>query len=167
MSSKISEIEDKRVKRKPEFVRVLWVYGPLVAWLVVIYLASTDTFSAKHTSMIIEPILKWFDPKITRAGIERAHFLVRKAGHFTEYCILAIFAARAFRWTRRLGFCRHWALWAIALVAAYSLLDEFHQKFVPSRTSSFRDSMIDTAGGLMGLLIAAIVNRKKKEENDA
>jgi VanZ family protein len=35
----------------------------------------------------------------------------------------------------------------------YALLDEYHQSFVPSRTASIFDSMIDMAGGLTALLI--------------
>jgi VanZ family protein len=147
---------------RADWVNALWVYGPLVAWLVFIYLASTDAFSAKHTASILEPILRWFDPGISRAKIRSIHFVVRKAGHFCEYGILAVFAARAFRWTRGLGFYKHWALWAIALVAVYSLTDEFHQSFVSSRTASIYDSMIDTAGGLTGLLVAWLWSRRRK-----
>jgi VanZ family protein len=139
---------------QPEWLRLLWAYGPLVVWLGVIFLASTDVFSASNTSRILVPILKWFDPNISSRGIAKAHYLIRKAAHFTEYAILALFAARAFRWTRRLGFYRHWVLWALALVAIYSLTDEYHQSFVSSRTSSIYDSAIDTAGGLAGLFIA-------------
>ena len=156
----IDEIEVRRDRL--DWANVLWVYGPLVAWLVIIYLASTDTFSSKHTALILEPILRWFDPGISRARIASIHFAVRKAGHFCEYGILAMFAARAFRWTRGLGFYKHWALWAIALVAIYSLTDEFHQSFVSTRTASIYDSMIDTAGGLTGLLVAWLWSRRKK-----
>jgi VanZ family protein len=34
----------------------------------------------------------------------------------------------------------------------YALLDEYHQSFVPSRTGSVYDSLIDATGGLVALL---------------
>jgi len=33
------------------------------------------------------------------------------------------------------------------------LLDEYHQSFVPSRTASIFDSLIDMSGGLTALLV--------------
>ena len=33
------------------------------------------------------------------------------------------------------------------------LLDEYHQSFVPQRTASIYDSLIDMAGGLTALLV--------------
>ena len=38
----------------------------------------------------------------------------------------------------------------ILLVAAYGVLDEFHQYFVPGRTVDIFDALADAAGGLLG-----------------
>jgi VanZ family protein len=48
---------------------------------------------------------------------------------------------------------RRWFLVALLLIAVYALLDEYHQSFVPSRTGTIYDSLIDTAGGLTGLIL--------------
>ena len=40
----------------------------------------------------------------------------------------------------------------MTLVVVYALLDEYHQSFVPSRTASIFDSLIDMAGGLTVLI---------------
>jgi VanZ family protein len=45
----------------------------------------------------------------------------------------------------------------------YGLLDEFHQSFVPSRTASVYDSVIDIAGGLTVLLIFRFYGKKPVE----
>jgi VanZ family protein len=47
-----------------------------------------------------------------------------------------------------------------ALVVVYALADEYHQSFVPSRTASIYDSLIDMIGGLTALLI---VRRRAKD----
>ena len=81
------------------------------------------------------------------------HMVVRKAAHFAEYAILAFLAARAFRASPRPALAKRWFLASLVLVVAYALLDEYHQSFVPSRTGSIYDSLIDISGGLTALLL--------------
>ena len=147
--------------RPPAF---LWRYGPVVAWVCFIFFASTSSFSAANTSRIIRPLLLWLSPGISEAAIAEAHFLVRKAAHFTEYAVLALLAARAFGASPRRGLKRRWWLASFALVACVALSDEYHQSFVPSRTASLYDSLIDMAGGAAALACAALwlaLRRKK------
>ena len=80
------------------------------------------------------------------------HFIVRKVAHFTEYAILAYLAARAFRTSPRSAISRRWFLISLGLIVVYALLDEYHQSFVPSRTASIFDSLIDMTGGVAMLL---------------
>lgn len=122
-------------------------YLPLVAWLVFISFASSDSFSAANTSRIIGPLVLWLFPHTSPETLAIIHFITRKIAHFSEYAILAFLAARAFRTSRR------WFLICVALIVVYALLDEYHQMFVPSRTPSIYDSFIDMAGGLTALLV--------------
>ena len=78
---------------------------------------------------------------------------MRKAAHFLEYAVLAFLARRAFVTSSRASSERRWFELALLLVVLNSLLDEFHQSFVPTRTGSIYDSAIDIAGGLTVLLI--------------
>lgn len=133
--------------------RFLSRYLPLVAWLVFISVASSDSFSANNTSRIIGPLVLWLFPNTSPEKLAVIHFIVRKIAHFTEYAILAYFAARAFRTSPRAGLANRWFLAAFALVVVYALLDEYHQTFVPSRTASIYDSFIDMSGGLITLLV--------------
>ncbi|MCA9415517.1 MAG: VanZ family protein [Candidatus Omnitrophica bacterium] len=65
--------------------------------------------------------------------------------HIAVYFALAVFFARAFVWDRReMG--RKWILIAIALSALYGISDEFHQSFVPERTSDIFDWFADLVG---------------------
>ena len=36
-------------------------------------------------------------------------------------------------------------------------MDEFHQYFIPGRFASFKDVLIDTAGGIAGILVIIIL----------
>ncbi|HEX8853884.1 MAG TPA: VanZ family protein, partial [Pyrinomonadaceae bacterium] len=71
-------------------------YAPLAAWTALILFASTNLGSAAHTSLIVEPLLRWLFPHITEGRVQFVHFALRKVGHFTGYAALALFAARAF-----------------------------------------------------------------------
>jgi VanZ family protein len=139
--------------------RRLWAYGPLVFWLGFIFLASTDLFAATHTGSTLRAVLMWLFPGISMSTVNTVHFLVRKAGHFSEYGFLALLAARAFYLTPSTILSRHWFLCSLCLVAVYALTDEYHQSFVPSRTPSIYDSMIDTAGGVTVLIVLYFVGR--------
>jgi VanZ family protein len=142
----------------------LWRYGPVVAWLCFIFFASTNSFSAENTSRIIGPLLHWLFPRIAEATIDEVHLFVRKAAHFTEYALLALLAARAFKTSARAPLSRRWWLVSFALVAVVALLDEYHQSFVPSRTSSIYDSLLDMTGGATAIACAAVwlARRRKK-----
>ena len=133
--------------------RRFWRYGPLVLWILLISFASTGEFSAANTSVIVRPLLLWLFPNLSEARLATIHFLTRKAGHFTEYAVLAFLARRAFISSSKAFLQRYWFQSALLLVVIYALLDEYHQSFVPSRTPSIYDSAIDIAGGLTILLI--------------
>lgn len=144
--------------------RRVWRYGPLIIWILVISFASTSEFSATNTSQIIRPILLWIFPNISEAQLANVHFLLRKAGHFIEYAVLAILARRAFISSSQAILRRYWFVLALLLVATYGLLDEFHQSFVPSRTSSIYDSGVDLAGGLTVLLLFKLFGNRTDEK---
>ena len=134
-------------------------YGPLLVWLAFISLASTAEFSASNTSQLIRPLMLWLFPDLSEARLAAIHFLTRKVAHFTEYAVLAFLAWRAFITSSQAFIQRLWFQLAFLLVVIYALLDEYHQSFVPSRTASVYDSVIDVGGGLTILLILKLYGR--------
>lgn len=139
-------------------IRFLTHYLPLIAWLAFISFASSGSFSAGNTSRIIGPLILWLFPNTSPETLVTVHFITRKLAHFTEYAILGFLAARAFRTSPKPAISSRWFLISAALVVAFALADEYHQSFVPSRTGSFYDSLIDIAGGLTALLV---IRRRK------
>ncbi len=120
------------------------------------FFGSTDLMSSDHTSRFITPFLRWLDPQMSWQAIAHVHLCVRKAAHVTEYAILSGLLFRALRGSIS-GF---WWRAAVALVPAliFAPSDEFHQSFVPSRTSSARDVLIDYCGAVLGILIAWLLH---------
>ncbi|HEX4639798.1 MAG TPA: VanZ family protein [Chthoniobacterales bacterium] len=134
---------------------------PLLAWMIFIFIGSTDLLSAEHTSRFIGPFLRWFAPEVSDATIASIQLVVRKCGHLTEYAILSALLHRA------LGFYRERVFGLALIIAAlYAALDEFHQSFVTSRTASPWDVGIDCIGALAGLALYSFFrNRKSRIEN--
>jgi len=139
-------------------------YVPLVAWACFVLFASSSSFSASNTSRIIRPLLLWLFPEISEESLAYVHFLVRKAAHFSEYALLALLAARAFRTSQKPKLKELWWLAAFALVACVALVDEYHQSFLPSRTGTVYDSLLDMTGGAVALSCAALWLARKRRK---
>lgn len=84
-----------------------------------------------------------------------AVFNYDKVLHATVYAVLGGMCYLAARGT--------WAIRPVRLVVGctlvaivYGLTDEFHQRFVPGRSSDIHDVMADGVGGLVGSLVAAL-----------
>jgi VanZ family protein len=136
-------------------------YGPLLIWAALIFIGSTDLLSAANTGgVLVRPVL-WLFPHASERAVAIYQFATRKTGHLTEYFIFAILAARAFRTSSRELLRQRWFWASLLLVVAYSLSDEFHQSFYSSRTASIYDCMIDSVGGLAGLVWLAIRRRRE------
>ncbi|PYI75254.1 MAG: hypothetical protein DMF04_10765 [Verrucomicrobia bacterium] len=126
---------------------------PIAIWLALIFIGSTDLMSAEHTSRFIGPLLHWLYPTISPFTILRVQLFVRKLAHVSEYAVLAVLLYRAVVHTTLKGRRALSAALVLVLCAAYAASDEFHQSFVPSRTASVRDVMIDICGATLALIL--------------
>jgi VanZ family protein len=149
----LDEVRDEsRAPRKsliPAWLRAWW---PALLWSAVIFFASTDTFSSSHTALVIEPLIRWLFPSVSDDRIDVIHSVIRKSAHFTEYFVFYLLLYRATRGGRT-GWRWTWAFAAWLIAAAYSVFDEFHQSFVASRTASPWDSLLDSTGAFVALVV--------------
>jgi len=138
---------------------------PLLIWIGVIFVGSTDLMSAEHTSRFLVPILRWLKPDVAPETIRSVHTAVRKCAHVAEYAILALLLWRALRSGSAVRAKMSTLVAAVLLgCAVFAASDEFHQSFVKSRTPSLRDVLLDIAGALFGLLIgASFAHRRSKK----
>jgi len=120
--------------------------------------------SAEHTSRIIGPLLHWLYPTISPFTILRVQFFMRKLAHVSEYAVLAVLLYRAFVHTALKARRALSAGLVLLLCAVYAATDEFHQAFVPSRTASLRDVMIDICGAMLAVVFYwSIATRRAAE----
>jgi VanZ family protein len=132
---------------------------PVAICIVVIALESSKYFGADHTS----GPLRWlwvaiFGP-VANARWTVIHYLIRKIGHFFGYGTVGLMWLRAWWMTLpRSGFFldASLALLGTALVAS---CDECHQRFIPNRTGSPWDVLLDCCGAITLQLLVYIYMR--------
>ena len=142
-----------RLPNSLPFMRKLAQWLPPFLWMAAIFVFSTDLFSSGNTGGFVAKIIRGLYPTISEENLQTAHFLVRKAGHFTVYAMLSMLLIRAFRTGSVQRWQWQWTMYSFFIVGIYALLDEFHQSFTTSRTGSIYDSMIDLTGGACMLLV--------------
>ena len=129
--------------------------------MLLIFLGSTDALSAEHTSRFLVPFLRWIDPTISAQAIAKIHLMLRKLGHITEYAVLTALLWRALNLTisiRQRGIV---VAMTFLAAAAFAMTDEFHQSFVPARTASPADVLIDCGGAALALALCWRFGRKR------
>jgi VanZ family protein len=141
------------------------VWLPSAVWLAVIVTESTNLGSADHTSRILYPIFRFLfemDP----ARFAAWHVVLRKTGHFVGYFTLSVLLFRSWRASfPRLStrWCLQWGTLAFLCTALVAILDEWHQSFLPSRTGTIRDVILDSTAGLVAqIALFAILQRSFK-----
>lgn len=128
---------------------------PVVIWMAIIFVGSTDLLSTERTSRFIGPLLRWFKPDISNEMIKRVQTAVRKGGHIAEYAVLAVLCWRALSYGAmrdRPSWSSRRAALAFAIAVCYAVTDEIHQAHVSSRLGNPWDVLIDAMGAAAGLI---------------
>ena len=127
-----------------------------ILWLIVIAIESTKNLSAHTTSRILFPVLHYLFG-MDLAHFEPWHFFIRKAGHVFGYGLLSILLFRAWRETlpslRNARWTIRWSIIALLGTALVASLDEWHQSFIPSRTGTPWDVLLDTCAGIAAQIL--------------
>lgn len=140
-------------------------FQPILNWIpaflgcAMIAAESTATMSASNTSHWLYPLwVRLFGP-ISAPAWDELHHYIRKTGHFVGYGVVSLTflygwiktLARANRPTRAILLSA--AARAVLCTVIVASLDEYHQSFLPSRTSSPIDVGIDTCGAIAAQLL--------------
>ncbi len=136
-----------------------WI--PAAICVVLIFTSSSDNFSSDNTSHILRPFLEEILGHFANKTWATLLYDIRKVGHFFAYGFVSLVFFRAWRMTFRLS-RSYSAVTASLRAAAVALLstlilcsaDEFHQSFLPKRTGSPFDVLLDMCGAITCHLIA-------------
>jgi len=128
-------------------------YAAALLWTALIFVFSSDAFSAPHTGSILQSIATAIlGHPLSDLTYEMTQFVIRKLTHLTAYGILAWLWFRAVRGEAR-GWAVRWSVMAVVIAIAVAATDEFHQSFVPSRTGTPFDVVIDACGAILAQLL--------------
>jgi VanZ family protein len=143
------------VRRARFWIGVWW---PVVFMTAVIALESTEWFGSDNTSGPLRSIYQALFGHVSGSRWEVIHHAIRKCGHFIGYGLVGLSWLRAWSKTRpKRSFLTN-AVLAMIATALTASADEFHQSFLPNRTSSPWDVLIDCSGAvIMQLIVYAIM----------
>jgi len=131
-----------------------WIASGL--WLALIAIESTTWLSSDETSRILYPILH-FLTGVDPLRFAVWHFYIRKAGHFVGYFVLSLLLFWSWRATLPIASSLQWTLrWAsiaFLMAALVASLDEWHQTFLPSRTGTLHDVLLDGSAALVAQIL--------------
>lgn len=134
---------------------IYWL--PPVLWMLFIS-PINELLTSHSTSSFVIPLITWLWPQASQNAVEGIHIILRKTGHFLEYALLAFLLLRAFSKGGR-AYRLSYIFYAAIISIGYSAMDEYLQTFIPARTGSARDWLIDISGVAFSLGILSI--RKK------
>jgi VanZ family protein len=141
-----------------------WIsaWWPVLASTAVIVMESTEYFGANHTSGPLRWLFQHLFGPVSDARWGIVHHLIRKSGHFIGYGIVGLTWLRA--WRRSLLVTHSLIQAALALLgtAMVASWDEWHQSFLPNRTSSPWDVLLDLCGAFVMLSLVLVATRERK-----
>jgi VanZ family protein len=138
-----------------------WVrtWLPVVLAICVIAVESTTYLGADHTSGPLRWIYEHLFGTVDDDQWGDIHHIIRKCGHFVGYGLVALTWLRAWWMTLpRAGFFKD-ALLAMVGTFLVAASDEFHQSFLPNRTSSPWDVLLDCCGAIVMQLVVFLFLR--------
>ncbi|MFD0698665.1 VanZ family protein [Paenibacillus sp. GCM10027628] len=155
--------------RQASSIRFYLFLAAALIWMAVIFFKSAETYQQQS----LRPLLSsWFEGmKLSKSlphweftydhdlvswqdPIGLIEFFIRKAGHVSEYAILALLWSLALL-AKRLNVIM--ALLTSSLISVlYAITDEWHQTFVPGRTGHAIDVGVDTIGVAFAILFVLI-----------
>lgn len=152
----------------------------LIIWMGVIFFFSSQTYEdqslthqlANFRNTPLEQMLQGYyfyyagnEVSVYALGIEGfLEFFIRKAAHFFIFFVLGMltYAFLRYKWVQR----SKTTIISFAFVVLYACLDEFHQLLTGGRTALWQDVVLDSIGGLCGILVLALYRHIKSNKTE-
>lgn len=147
---------------KNKRIVINWVL--FLGWMALIFFMSNQpgAVSTKQSDLVVKIFMQIGIDLNDKMG-SLATFIIRKTAHVSEYFVLGIITLNLFKNYFKGSLNK---LYSLAFVILYASSDEIHQHFIPGRTMAFRDVMIDTAGGLIAIIVFIIIGKLKKHHKE-
>lgn len=137
----------------------------IITLLVICFIFSFSLHDAQASSAMSdkvgEIILKHFSivaENVSWDEVSNFNQTIRKWAHFVEFFGLGVLVYLLVRQTS----IRQKVLASLAFCMLIGVMDELIQNFMDGRTSQFMDVLIDSCGGLVGIIIAKCMSHRGK-----
>lgn len=144
-----------------------------IFWMVFIAYNTSQTgeSSNKKSVSITEGIINKTQSVINNSNnssiirndndfIKKLNKYIRKFAHGFEFLVLALLIFSALKSFNIKN--RECIIYTLFIVLLYAVMDEYRQLYIPGRTSSVRDIVIDFIGGIVGVIILQFIIGLKK-----
>ncbi len=156
--------------------KLLLFWGPVLLWMGMIFYSSSQPYSDQDIKpLLLDTVeLGWFSTYFSELAFNYAgeevsvnrlgeagyiEFFIRKGAHVTVYLILAFLIYRALRITIKTR--KPIIFYSWLLTSIYAASDEIHQGFTVQRSPHVEDVILDSAGAILGVLLAHHLIYKK------
>jgi len=128
---------------------------PVAIGIGVIAIESTSFLGSDHTSGPLRAIYEAIFGAVNDARWDSIHHYIRKCGHFIGYGTLGVLWLRAWWMTLSLRALEFWRSAVLGFVgtALVASCDEWHQTFLPNRTGTPWDVLLDSCGAAAAILL--------------
>jgi VanZ family protein len=165
----MKKITMTRWDRSIDFRRDAWF--PVLLGLGAILCESTQRMGGDNTRAWLLHLINLVHTQRETANLYEFNIFLRKTGHFLGYGLLGVICARA--WTGQINRIVRFTLTQARLrgaalgvlsVLLIACADEFHQSFVPGRTATIHDVVLDTTGALLlnALFFFALLRERRQ-----
>jgi VanZ family protein len=120
----------------------------VVIGIGVIMMESTEFFGANHTNGPLRRLWESLFGPVGNLQWNQIHRLIRKCGHFFGYGFIGMAWLRAWWMTLAHSHFLEDAFLALIGTSLVASLDELHQSYLPNRTGSPWDVLLDCAGAI-------------------
>jgi VanZ family protein len=137
----------------PEWLYIWW---PVALGILIIAIESNEFLGSDHTSGPLRAVYEAIFGQVADARWEVIHHFIRKTGHFTGYGFIGLAWLRAWWFTLPNSRFLQDAFLALLGTALIASCDEWHQTFLPNRTGTPWDVLLDCTGAITLQLIVYI-----------
>ncbi|MGY3723900.1 VanZ like family protein [Granulicatella balaenopterae] len=139
-----------------------------IATMVLVFYSSSVSYQDQSLVAILQTIFKSqpFAQTLSKIQFYYGNKLISVPSlgyaQFIEFfirktCHVLIYYFMAYQWAKGLQFYMKykWTSYVLAffIIALYAMTDEFHQGLTPGRTPLMQDAILDSFGGLMGIIV--------------
>ena len=127
----------------------------VITIMIIIFIFSHDSgsISTIKSNILVDGFYNIFNFNINRRLVTK---LIRKSAHISLYALLGFSVSNYL-----IDFNKKIYINSILFILIYSISDEVHQLFIPNRSGSIIDILIDLIGGIIGIILWRIYEEKR------